>query len=368
MSRACLHHPIPQPQICKVCADHVAAQRSRSRPLIIGALLIVPVAGVAGYLMTRPKPPPPVVEPGEPDTVVRLQRERLAKTPCEPRTSINMVERLMELKRWRDAKDAAEASLRECGVIGKMRWRLAYANQQLLNWPGVIDTVTELIIEQPSDSDFWWWRGEAYAESAQSAAAIADYRQSLAVSTRGQGAQFAANRILKPAKTTGALCEASRAWTYYVRAFEAKPLQDIRDEAAALARNKTCAPEDGTGQLALSGPVRAMIGSTGGTFNFDPELGTTLVAKTFLRKAGLEVPTAGEASALLGEAVVSGIPMRVTLRAGNALAANVDILATDDLAGDTAGVLGLSFFWHFDIEYRDENTNLLLTPLTPQTF
>jgi Aspartyl protease len=358
MVRRCPHHVVPEPSVCELCAVHFAAQRRRTRSRIVGGLLLLPVAGVAIYLFTLPAPPPPPPRSTEPDNIVAFQRERLAATPCEPKTSMSLVERLMELTRWQDAKVAAEASLRDCGVIGRMKWRLAYINQQLHHWQDTVKITGELIADHPQDSDFWWWRGEAWSDGKQPLLALADYRQSLALVETVRGGQFAAHRIYTPAKAAGALCEAARAWTYYVRQIGGAPSQDMRDETAALVRDKTCVPEHGTGRVSLGERARVTIEGASASFEIDAGLGTTLVSRLFLAQTGLVSSSTERAHAQSGGVVYTGEPMRLTVRAGNASARNVDVLITDDLPGDAPGILGLSFLWHFDVEYTDDQTVL----------
>jgi hypothetical protein len=360
MSRRCLHHPTPEPTICEVCAAYSATRRRRARTWIVGALLLAPTAGTAAYLFSRPGPPPAPPSPTETDAIVTFQRERLAIEPCDPKTSMNHVERLMELGRWQEAKDAAEASLARCGVIGRMKWRLAHINQQLRRWQDTVTVTSELIAEHPEDSDFWWWRGEAWSDGKQPVLALADYRQSLALSDSARGGQFAANRFHGPAKAAGAMCEAARAWVYYAAALEGAPSQDMRDEAAALARGGTCTAEHGTGRVALERRVRVVIAGTAATFEIDPELGTTLVSRMFLAQAGLVSTATERAHAQSRGTLYTGEPMRLAIRAGNASAASVDVLVTDDLPGDAPGILGLSFLWRFDIIF--DGDRLLLSP------
>jgi hypothetical protein len=366
MARRCLHHTTPEPMICKVCAADDADRRRRKRSLIVGTLLLLPVAGLSAYLFSRPKPPPPPPPaPTEPDNVVAMQRERLAVEPCMPTTSMNLVERLMELKRWSDAKVAAEALIDQCGVIGKMKWRLAFIDQQLHLWKDTVKVSSELINEIPDDSDFWWWRGEAYADGKQPLLALADYRQSLALARGARGGQFAAQRFYTPAKAAGAMCEAARAWTYYARQLGGGPSQDMRDETAAMLRDKTCAADHGTGRVMLDERVQVVIAGASDRFEVAADLGTTVVSRMFLAKTGLISSATERAQAQSTSTVYTGEPMRLTIRAGNATAANVDVLITDDLPGDMPGILGLSFFWHFDIDESDDRIALSPPSLAP---
>ncbi len=287
-----------------------------------------------------------------------FQRERLAATPCEPKTNLNHVERLMELGRWQEAKAGAEASIQRCGVIGKMKWRLAYTNQQLHLWQDTTKVTSELIADHPQDSDFWWWRGEAWSDGDHPLLALADYRQSLALSERARGGQFAANRFYAPAKAAGEMCEAARAWSYYRRALNGAPSQEMRDETAAILRGKLCAAENGTGRASVARKVRVTLDGAADTFTVDAELGTTLVSRMFAARAGIVSTSTERAQTQSDGKLYAGEPMRLTIRAGNASAASVDVLITDDLPGDAAGILGLSFFWHFDIAFGDDYLEL----------
>ena len=51
----CVHHAIPQPAICVICAAAAQASRRRRRAIAIAVLLVAPLAGTVLYLQTRPK-------------------------------------------------------------------------------------------------------------------------------------------------------------------------------------------------------------------------------------------------------------------------------------------------------------------------
>ncbi|MEO6774990.1 MAG: hypothetical protein ABI467_18640 [Kofleriaceae bacterium] len=364
MRRCSLHDPA-QPAVCVTCARSAAARRARLQRLIVLGPLALVVAGGGAYLMTRPKPPaaPP---PG--DTIEGLQRGRLAKTPCDHETSMALVDHLIEQQRWRDATVFARSSLASCGVIGEMKWRLAYADGQLHDYADAERVTTELITEQPSDSDFWWWRGEDFSYHAQPEAALADFRQSLALSYSAQAAQFAANRFAVPAHDADATCEADRAWRYYVTVLAGEPAQEMRDEIAANARANTCTGELGTGRATI--PSRTAVTMTAadatarGTLDVDARLGTTLISREFAARAGFVVADGPRCQATSRGKLYTGTPAKVTLRTGGAIARNVDVLITDDLEGDAAGILGLSFLWHFAFTYGENYTIELRPPST----
>lgn len=342
----CLHHAIAQPAICEVCAKDVARRR-RTRTLLIVALVgLLPIAAGVFYLQTRPKAPPPLAV--EPDNVLRLQAEALAKHPCDEQMLRERVERFATLNRTAEALATAERAV-GCGVGGRMPWRLAYLSQQLHQWLVTAVVTTELISDDPSDSDFWWWRADAWMDGKLPRLAVFDLRQSLANSDNDQAGGFAAVRFLDAAKATNELCEADRAWRYFVHGLGGSPNADMRDEHAALVRDKTCGGDvAGT----IGDRVRVTIGGVSGNFAVDPRVGTTLVSRVFAAKLALESDPKQLAIGWVREGAPQlGEPVRLDIRASTAVAHGVDALVIDELPeAGVDGVLGLSFLWHFQFE------------------
>ena len=342
----CVHHALPQPAICEVCARDGARKRRTRNLAIVSVVGLVPIAAGVVYLQTRPKPPPPA--PVEPDNVLRLQAQALALHPCDEQMLRERVERFATLDRTAEALRTAEYAV-GCGVGGRMPWRLAYLGQQLHQWLVVAVTTTQLISDYPGDSDFYWWRADAWMDGKLPRLALFDLRQSLANSDGDQAGGFAAVRFLDAAKATNELCEADRAWRYYVHALGGSPNADMRDEHAALVRAKSCVDPGGG---AIGERVRVTINGVSGNFAVDPRVGTTLVSRVFAAKAALEsdgeqlaIGWVREGAPQLGEPLVVGIA------AGPVKAAAVDALVIDELPQPGVdGVLGLSFLWHFEFE------------------
>ncbi|HSN28482.1 MAG TPA: retropepsin-like aspartic protease [Kofleriaceae bacterium] len=353
---ACLHHAIPQPSICEVCARDVARRRRARTLLLIAVVGLLPVAAGVVYLETRRKPPPPA--PVEADNVLRLQAEALARHPCDDQMLRERVERFAELNRTAEALATAERAV-GCGVGGRMPWRLAYLSQQLHQWLVTAVVTTELIAQDPSDSDFWWWRADAWMDGKLPRLALFDLRQSLANSDGDQAGGFAAVRFLDAARPADELCEADRAWRYFVHALGGSPNADMRDEHAALVRAKTCPVEAGG---VIGERVRVTIGGVTGTFAVDPRVGTTLVSRELAAKAALDSDAKQLAIGWVRRTTPSGWleegspqlgePIRLDkVTAGPVSAAGVDALVIDELPETGVdGVLGLSFLWHFQLE------------------
>ena len=369
--RGCGAHAAAQPGLCTNCAQLAQARSARVRKLAVLGPLGLLTAGGAAFLLTRPTHPPAPPRTGSDDPVQAFQRARLATAPCDAETSMALVDHLIEEARWLDAATFAKASIERCGVIGRMKWRLAYADQQRHDYAETERVTGELITEEPGDSDFWWWRGEARAYAGRSAEALADYRQSLALANGAQAGQFAANRLALPAKAVRATCEADRAWRYYVRGLGGEPTQEMRDEVAATARARTCAAELGTGRETLATHVTVSLSSGAqgdagalGTLDVDPHLGTTLISRELAAKAGLLVADGPRCQATSRGKLYAGTPVRITLRIGSATARAVEVLVTDDMPGDAGGILGLSFLWHFSFAESGATGGVTLAPPT----
>lgn len=348
----CAHHAVPQPTICVVCAREQAIRRQRRRLLVLALALLAPLAAGVVYLQTRPKPAPP--PPREADNVLRLQEDALELHPCDAQMLTERVQRFVTLNRLPEALATARRAV-GCGIGGRMPWRVAYLEQQLHLWLPTVVTTTELIASDPFDSDFWWWRADGWLEGQQPKLALFDLRQSLANSHGAQAGGFAAVRMLDAARGAGEMCEADRAWRFYVHSLGGSPNQDMRDEHAALVRAKTCEDTQGSGTLSLT--ARVTINGTTGTFKIDLGAGTTLVSRMFAAKAGIESDPK-----LLGLAIVAGEPalgeaVRLDkMAAGSVTAGGVDALVVDNL--DSDGVIGLSFLWHWTIDETDAGIHL----------
>jgi hypothetical protein len=347
----CVHHAVPQPTICEVCAREVGGRRRRRRGLAIALVLLAPLAAGVVYLQTRPKAAPPPKE--EADNVLRLQEAALKLHPCDAQMLKERVDRLMTLERLPEALAVARRGL-GCQVGGRMPWTVAYLEQQLHLWlPGVVST-TELLAAEPWDSDFWWWRADSWMEAKEPALALYDLRQSLANSSGAQAAGFAAVRMLDAAKGANEMCEADRAWRFYVHELGGSPNQDMRDEHAALVRAKTCEDTHGSGTLGTT--VRVTINGTTGTFKVDRGVGTTVVARMFAAKAGIESDPKRLGLVYAGKVMLGEAVRLDKVAAGSVTVDGVDALVVDNL--DSDGVLGLDFLWHFSVTYVDGGVHL----------
>jgi len=365
MALGCLDHPVAQSAICARCAALEQAARARRRRWLVGIVLAAPVLGIGGYLIARSSGPKPIISATSADPIDQIQRERLAQTPCDLETHAARVHHLMKLERWQDALEAAHRAI-GCGARGQVQWHVVYINQQLHRWFPAAIGATEQIAGDPHDSDYWWWRGEAWAEGELPQLALADYRQSIASSASPEAARFAVGRFYAPAHAAHEPCEAERAWHYFVEHFEGEPNDEMRDQSATLIRNGSCVAEHGTGRATLSGKVRATVAGATGTFAIDYFAGTTLVSRLFAGKAGLVASDKPLATGLVEFRPVLGEPITLSkVAVGGAATTNVDALIVDELPAGVDGTLGLSFLWHFDWTWADDGVRVTPLHVTP---
>jgi aspartyl protease family protein len=262
-------------------------------------------------------------------------------------------------------------ALGRCGISVAPLWRMLALHQKRNEWVSATLLSTILIDDDPRDSDFWWWRGEALANAGHPWPALADYRQSLANASGAQPGGFAVARFGDPAAATGERCEGARAWRFYTHVLGGEMTQEARDGYAALVRAGTCAPDDGQGGARIlidtmsgTGPVPVTIGAATGSFQLDSAAGTSVVSRAFAARAGLAPRSGDHVTTLHGGALVSGPPsIAPSIAAAGASAANVDVLISDQLPPGEDGVLGVSFLWHFDV--ATEGAVVVLTPPRP---
>ena len=329
------------------------------------AVVVMPIGNDA---KATPKPAdvkPPVIGPApKPDTSFDDQ----VIASCDPQKIENLVDVYKEERKWAAAIRAGELYQKKCPRHSKLDWDILYAEERLEHWDKAEVIVERLMKEDPTDTDFWWWRGKVRRHLGKHAAAVVDLRQSLSWSTsNSNGVQI--DHLDKAATEIDRRCEA---------AFGLRWLANIGMELSRSAEREMletyfagdCKKLDGTGELAWkSEPLKRpkITGTINGkklTMMIDRNLGTTLVRRSAADKLELvldegvppvdvKTPT-GIAPGTLAVAAVS---------AGKAKAADVPVAIVEELPEGIDAVIGLSFLWRFDVQLSDEDgESFKLTP------
>ena len=247
---------------------------------------------------------------------------------------------------------AGTAFQAKCTRSSRLDWDILYALEHLERWKEAEAISDRLLKEDPSDSDFWWWRGKDRRFLGQHDRALADLRQSLADATdRSNGVQI--DYIDASAQAIGKRCETAFALRWLTtRGVELR--DSAQREFNEIFLGSHCVALDGHGQVtwAASGMKRTKVnGKLGGkkiVAMIDPGLGTTLVRRSvaddrkLARGADLDVLTP---TGLGTGAATSG-----DLSVGGATATDVPMAIVDELPDGVDVVVGLSFLWRFDVQ------------------
>ena len=207
--------------------------------------------------------------------------------------------------------------------------RLA-ANKRLERWRAAIEDADALVRADPTDSDFWWWRGEIHELSGDYARALVDYQQSLAVEV----SEFPARKLSWLPDAAGTYrCPAVFAIKRYVVTKMPKHTSwesRMRDLYVAGA----CDDQAGRKATRLVVPagvpvkrVRVVVEGIAAELTFNPFLGVTVLSRALAERAGIEV---------------AGPPVGIYVN-GTHLAATLTTVS-----GGGEGVLAADFTWRFN--------------------
>ena len=173
--------------VCEICLLYYGAQphcpacvaRARRADKIKGtakvAMVVVLLAAAVAFIVTRKAP----IDHGSHSSRISTLHTALEREPCQRGSELELCEELVAASDPRGALDEAAAFFKKCGDYPRLRWVTYEAHKQLSEWQGAADEAGKLIANDPSDKDYWWWRGIAYESAGDDEKAIADYRKSI---------------------------------------------------------------------------------------------------------------------------------------------------------------------------------------------
>src|SRR5262249_51896631 len=107
-------------------------------------------------------------------------RDTLAKEPCSRPAAATLAKELNRLGDHAGNLAFTPGFQARCGAYPYLLWTNVYAHEQRGEWRAAADVAGALIADDPTDADFWWWRGSDVARLGELDQAAADYTQSLA--------------------------------------------------------------------------------------------------------------------------------------------------------------------------------------------
>lgn len=345
---------------CLVCAGR------RKTWLVAGVVIAAASGAIALVLLTSErKDAEPAADPGSAGTaaaaavvidadVAATPGETTAIEKCDVRRILEVTQDYNKLRKFAGTVRASTAYQQKCEHSYALDWKLFFAHEQLKQWNAAVAVATGLVVHEPNDDDFWWWRGKARSFAGEHEAAIVDLRQSLAdADADNNGIQV--SHIERSAKALGQPCEHAFALRWLAQVGVALRSSAERELQQSYLGNE-CDKLDGRGAFAWSTdgkPLsRAKIkGSVAGKaiqFTIDRYLGTTLVTRDFAAAASL--PRGTEVDVMLPTGLGKGALSSADIVVGTARASAVPVVIVDKLPQGIDAVLGLSFLWRFDVQ------------------
>lgn len=117
------------------------------------------------------------------DDVAKL-RSQLEQEPCDRAKIVALGETLVRAGDYRGAIERSDEFFAACGEHHRLLWVTYGAKKRLGEWDAAIEDATKLIESDPSDKDYWWWRGICHEERGRLVEAAADYEKALEAEPR----------------------------------------------------------------------------------------------------------------------------------------------------------------------------------------
>ena len=197
---------------CPPCAKKARRMRKAVRAvgLTFGLAASSAFTVLVGWLVTRDKP----FDYGIHTDEVRWLEDKLSAEPCDRPATLRLVETMLTSGDHRGVLKRAGAFVDKCGDYPRLRWATYSAHERLSEHDAAIADATRLIEREPSDKDFWWWRGIAFEEKGELEPAIADYRRALEIEPALTGVPFNLANVLE---RQGRFCEARQPIEQFLR-------------------------------------------------------------------------------------------------------------------------------------------------------
>jgi uncharacterized RDD family membrane protein YckC len=290
----------------------------------------------------------------------------LAELTCEAPKALAFGDRMNREERYDAAIRWVRRYEEKCGPLPRLLWVSMYAHQQRREWSEAVAVATRLIENEPDDSDFWWWRGEAYANLGRIEQAAADYQQSMAqhpnAFAAGRYAELAETRLQRP-------CDGAFALWFWMEEEEGNGEETgprAQRERDRLYRAGGCERFLGKGRIAIKRASEDAVGTAKLVINGHALIAdaTDLAAYTLLSselaaKVGVDTSASEKVNVWLGGEWLEA--RRVSLpevQLEKARAVDLAAAVVDKLPPGTDAVLGVNLAWRFRVRQEDSGLTL----------
>lgn len=308
---------------------------------------------------------------GRPGDAARVEARLLEATldnlPCQQRSALALADRMNREGRFDAALALVARYHQKCGPWPRLLWVSMYAHQQKGAWKEAAQVGTQLIDDEPLDSDYWWWRAEAYSKLGNYEQAAADYHQSMANRPNG----FAAGRYAKWVDSQlQRPCEGAFALGYWMDRRPDKAAAWAKDERARLYLAGRCDELLGRGQASLKvdpdaplSTAQLRVGRATGTVSLTQAGGYTLLKRDFALRAWLGTPSDATIEVWsAGRRVPAHLAVADEVWVGQAHAPKVLVAVVEDLPPGLDAVLGVNLAWRFKVTADERQLSLGALP------
>jgi aspartyl protease family protein len=355
---------------CAACAARVPTRRYGPW-IVAGGIGAVVMAGLVAVLAIggRRSADGPLAEPatgGVRKTTywAEAARDTLAKEPCSRPAAATLAKELNRLGNHAGNLAFTADFQARCGAYTYLLWTNVYAHEQRGEWSDAATVATALIAGDPTDADFWWWRGNDVAHLGELDQAAADYSQSLA----RRASLDVAWRLAETADKLGRTCDSAFALEYALAGHDLDDDTEARERWRNAYMSGGCSAFDGAGtdvlRLRPNAPAltaRASIEGTVIATVVDERTAQVVVTAAVAERAHLVRRPGTVRIWAMGRFYDAQLAVAREMTVERTRAAFVPIAVVADLPPGVDGIVGLTYLWRFAFDRHGDA--LALSPL-----
>jgi hypothetical protein len=298
---------------------------------------------------------------------IEVVAKDLAKDPCNKQKALQLGDFLNRAGDSQAALAHVAEFQKACGDWPRLLWVAQYAQEQSGAWKGAVETGAQLIRSEPSDSDFWWWRGQANWHAGEFAQAEVDFFQSMANKPTGYPAARFTGLAREHAQYA---CPAALLLQYLVEQSPKNAGDWAAKDRTELWLKGDCGTWAGTGKAVIATPrsaplvtVPVVVNGKKATFMVEADLGPTLVSKQLAEQAAIGTSSErGPSVWFAGDFKPASAGKVASFKVGGAEVKGLNVLSLAELPPGIDGVLGLSTLVRFSVKVEPDRITLAALP------